>query len=80
MEWHAEWTKAQQDLSAASRNYQWWQTLPAERRRLFGRDGYRTKCKEAHLAVKVADKRCRSLVLSKRQMGGELGLRLQEAS
>ena len=73
MDWHAEWTKAQHDLSVVSRNYQRWQMLPSDRRRLLGRDGYRAKCKAARLAVKEADQRCRSLLLDRRHALGMLG-------
>ena len=76
MDWHAEWTKAQHDLSGASRNHQRWRTLPADRRRILGRDSYRAQCKEAHLAVKVADKRCKALLSGRRELGGHLTRRL----
>ena len=41
MDWHAEWTRTQQELSAASRNEYWWKTLPEERRSILGRPEYR---------------------------------------
>ena len=69
MDWHTEWTKTQQELSAASRNEHWWKSLPEERRSILGRTEYRRQCRLARLRLKQADERCRTLIRARREAG-----------
>ena len=66
MDWHAEWTRTQQELSAASRNEYWWKTLPEERRSILGRPEYRKQCRLARQRLKLADERWRALIRVRR--------------
>ena len=67
MDWHTEWTRTQQELSAASRNDTWWKSLPEERRSILGRAEYRKQCRLARQRLKLADERCRSLIRNRRE-------------
>ena len=66
MDWQSEWTRTQQELSAASRNEYWWKTLPEERRSILGRPEYRKQCRLARQRLKLADERCRALIRARR--------------
>ena len=73
MDWHTEWTRTQQELSAASRNEYWWKTLPEERRSILGRSEYRKQCRLARQRLKLADERCRALIRVRREVEGSAG-------
>jgi len=66
MPWQEEWTKTQQELSAASRNDHWWKTLPQDRRSILGREEYRKQCRLSRQRLKIADERCRALIRGRR--------------
>ncbi len=66
MPWQEDWTKTQQELSAASRNDHWWKTLPQDRRSILGREEYRKQCRLSRQRLKLADERCRTLIRGKR--------------
>ena len=70
MDWQFEWTKTQQELSAASRNEHWWKSLPEERRSILGRTEYRNQCRLARQRLKQADDRCRTLIRTRRGAEG----------
>ena len=67
MDWQTEWTRTQQELSAASRNETWWKSLPEERRTILGRSEYRKQCRLARQRLKLADDRCRTLIRNRRE-------------
>ena len=69
MDWQSEWTKTQQELSAASRNEHWWKSLPEDRRSILGRTEYRKNCRLARQRLKQADERCRMLIRARRDAG-----------
>ena len=69
MDWQTEWTKTQQELSAASRNEHWWKSLPEERRSILGRMEYRKQCRLARLRLKQAYELCRTLIRARRETG-----------
>lgn len=67
MDWQTEWTKTQQELSAASRNDHRWKSLSEDRRSILGRAEYRRQCRLARERLKSADERCRTLIRAKRE-------------
>ena len=67
MERHSDWTKAKQDLSAASKRYSVWVSMPDDVRSQMSSIEYRRRRSQAHQALKRADALCRSASMATRQ-------------
>ena len=66
MDRHAEWIKAQQDLSEASKAVHFWDTMPSDVRVKIGISRHRAKRIEARRRLRQVDKRCRDVSAANR--------------
>ena len=66
MDRHAEWVKAQHELSEASKAVHLWDAMPRELRIQIGVGRYREKRAEARRRFKQADRLCREAGVANR--------------
>ena len=66
MDRHVEWTKAQHELSEASRNAHFWDTMPADQRFRMGVMQSRAKRSQARRRFRQADRLCSDASVAKR--------------
>ena len=67
MDRHADWAKAKQDLSDASKRYNVWVSMPDDTRSKMTALEYRRRRSQARQALKQADALCRNASLAARQ-------------
>ena len=66
MDPHAEWIRAQHELTEASKAVHFWDAMPSDLRGRMGAMRYRESRAEARRRFQEADKNCRQASLAKR--------------